>query len=101
MRRTMTSIWCLVHSRTKESIERVRGTPPASASMFAEKFSCSWVCLKRLFSTTFATASRLRVMTRRWPVRPEVSSVMSAMPWILPSFTISAILRARLSGLTW
>ena len=26
---------------------------------------------------------------------------MSAMPWILPSLTISAILRARVSGLTW
>ena len=45
VRRTMTSIWCFVHSRTKESIERVRGTPPERASMFAEKFSCSWVCL--------------------------------------------------------
>ena len=75
--------------------------PSTMASMFAPKLSCSWVCLYRLFSTTFATASRLSTMTRRWPVRPEVSSRMSAMPVIFPSLTRSAILIARLSGLTW
>ena len=35
------------------------------------------------------------------PVRPEVSSRRSAMPWILPSLTSSAILIARLSGFAW
>src|SRR4028118_2064892 len=39
-------------------------------------------------------------MTSRWPVRPDVSSRMSAMPASLPSLTISAIFSARLSGLT-
>ena len=85
----------------KPSSASVRGTPSTIASMFAPKFSCSWVCLYRLFSTTLATASRLSTITRRWPVRPEVSSRMSAMPAILPSLTSSAILIARLSGLTW
>ena len=70
------------------SIGSVRGTPSTSASMLAPKLVCSWVCLYRLFSTTLATASRLSTMTRRWPVRPEVSSRMSAMPVTRPSLTV-------------
>src|SRR2546423_279733 len=69
--------------------------------MFAPNVSCSCVCLYRLLRTTFATASRLRTMTSRWPVRWLVWSRTSAMPWTRPSLTSSAILSARLSGLTW
>ena len=79
----------------------MRGTPSTSASMFAPKVCCSWECLYRLLSTTFGTASRLSTSTRRWPVRPEVSSRMSAMPWILPSRTASRMDTTRRSGLTW
>ena len=62
------------------SRRRVRGTPSTSASMLTPKVSCSWVCLYRLFSTTLAIASRLSLITSRCPVRPLVSSAMSAIP---------------------
>ena len=65
----------------------MRGTPSTIASMFAPNVVCSWVCLNRLFSTTLATPSRLSVMTMRMPMRSEDSSLMSAMPAILPSLT--------------
>ena len=101
VRRTMTSIWWSIQCVMKPSSGSVRGTPSTIASMFAPKFSCSCVCLYRLFSTTLATASRFSTITRRWPVRPEDSSRMSAMPVILPSRARSLILTATLSGLTW
>ena len=85
VRRTMTSIWCVTQYRMNWSSRRVRGTPSTRASMFAPKVSCSWVCLYRLFSTTLATASRLRTMTRRWPARLLLSSRTSAMPATRPS----------------
>ncbi len=97
----MTSSWCVTQWRMNASMLSVRGTPSTSASMFAPKVSCSCVCLYRLLSTTFATASRLSTITRRWPVRPDVSSRMSAMPVTRLSLTRSAILRARWSGFTW
>ena len=101
VRRTMTSTWWLTQCRMKASSDSVRGTPSTSASMLAPKLVCSSVCLKRLFSTTLATASRLSTTTRRWPVREEDSSRTSAMPATLPSLTRSAIFSARLSGFTW
>ena len=101
VRRTMTSIWCATQYRIIWSRRRVRGTPSTSASMFTPNVSCSCVCLYRLFSTTLAIASRLSTITSRWPVRPLVSSRMSAMPDRRPSRSSSAILPARLSGLTW
>ena len=101
VRRTTTSIWCATQYRIIWSSRSVRGTPSTSASMLAPNVSCSWVCLYRLFSTTLATASRLRMMTSRWPVRPLLSSRTSAMPLTRPSRTSSPIFIARLSGLTW
>ena len=65
VRRTMTSTWCSIQYVMNPSRASVRGTPSTIASMFAPKFSCSCVCLYRLFSTTFATASRLSTITRR------------------------------------
>ncbi len=79
----------------------MRGTPSTIASMFAPNVVCNWVCLNRLFSTTFATASRLIVTTMRMPMRSEDSSLMSAMPATLPSLASIAIDSTRLSGLTW
>ncbi|MNL81380.1 hypothetical protein D3C87_2084750 [compost metagenome] len=61
----MTSIWWSTHSEMNPSSDSVRGTLSTIASMFAPKFSCSWVCLYRLFSTTLATASRFSTTTRR------------------------------------
>jgi hypothetical protein len=101
VRRRMTSSWWSIHAEMKPSSASVRGTPSTSASMFAPKFCCSSVCLYRLFSTTFGIASRFSTITSRWPVRPEEWSWMSAMPESRPSFTIVAILSARLSGFTW
>ena len=101
VRRTITSIWWFTQWRMKASSERVRGTPSTIASILAEKFSCSCVCLYRLLSTTLGTASRLSTITRRWPVRPEVSSRRSEIPVTLPSLMRSAILIARLSGFAW
>ena len=60
VRRTMTSIWWSIQCVMNPSSGSVRGTPSTIASMFAPKFSCSWVCLYRLFSTTLATASRFK-----------------------------------------
>ena len=100
VRRWMTSIWWVTQLEMNWSIGRVRGTPSTRASMLAEKLDCSSVCLNRLLSTTRATASRLRMITRRWPVRELVSSRTSEMPWIRPESASSAILSARLSGLT-
>ena len=85
VRRTMTSIWCATQYLIIWSSRSVRGTPSTRASMLAPNVSCSWVCLYRLFSTTLAMASRLSTMTSRWPVRPLVSSRMSAMPVTRPS----------------
>ena len=65
VRRTMTSIWWSIQCVMNPSSGSVRGTPSTIASMFAPKFSCSWVCLYRLFSTTLATASRFSTITRR------------------------------------
>ena len=101
VRRWMTSIWCATQYLITWSSRRVRGTPSTRASMFTPNVSCSCVCLYRLFSTTLAIASRLSTITSRWPVRPLVSSRTSAMPDSRPSLTSSAILVARLSGLTW
>ena len=97
----MTSIWWVIQCEMNWSRVRVRGTPSTSASMFAAKLVCSSVCLNRLLSTTRATASRLSTTISRWPVRAEVLSLTSAMPWILPESASSAIFSARLSGLTW
>ena len=55
----MTSIWWVTQWLTNWSSVSVRGTPSTSASMLQAKFVCSSVCLKRLLSTTRATASRL------------------------------------------
>ena len=101
VRRTITLTWCVTQCLMSWSSRSVRGTPSTSASMFAPNVSCSWVCLYRLFSTTLATASRLRMITSRWPVRPLLSSLMSAIPPTRPSRTSSAIFAARFSGLTW
>ena len=79
----------------------MRGTPSTSASMLTPKFCCSCVCLNRLFSTTFATASRRSVITIRMPERLLDSSAMSAMPVSLASRTSDAMFSTRLSGLTW
>ena len=99
VRRRMTSIWCLTHCAMNWSSRRVRGTSSTSASMLQPKVSCSAVCLYRLFITTRGWASRFSTITRRRPVRAEVSSRMSEMPVRRPEFTSSAILVARLSGL--
>ena len=101
VRRAITSSWWLTQWRMNASRLSVRGTPSTSASMFAPNVCCSCECLYRLFSTTFGTASRFSTSTRRWPVRPDVSSRMSAMPWILPSRTASRIETTRRSGFTW
>src|SRR6185369_15466162 len=66
----------------------------------APKVVCSWVCLNRLFSTTLATASRLRVTTIRMPMRSDDSSLMSAIPATRPSRASCAMDSMRLSGLT-
>ncbi len=101
VRRWMTSIWWVTQLLTNWSMLSVRGTSSTSASMLAEKLSCSWVCLYRLFNTTRATASRLSTTTSRWPVRDDESSRTSAIPCTLPESASSAIFSARLSGLTW
>ncbi len=45
VRRWMTSIWWVTQCEMNASRLSVRGTSSTSASMFAEKLSCSWVCL--------------------------------------------------------
>src|SRR5918994_1864498 len=91
VRRWMTSIWWVTHWEMNWSIGSVRGTPSTSASMLAEKLVWSSVCLNRLLSTTRATASRLRTITRRWPVRELVSSRTSEMPWTRPVGLLDAL----------
>ena len=101
MRRWMTSIWCVIQYLMNWSSVSVRGTPSTIASMLAPKVSCSCVCLKSWFSTTWATASRFSSMISRMPDRDDESSRTSEIPVSLPSPTSSAMRSSRLSGLTW
>src|ERR1700709_1055691 len=75
----MTSIWWSTQLLMNWSMVSVRGTPSTRASMLALKLVCSSVCLSRLFSTTRATASRLRTTTNRWPVRPEEAAAAAVV----------------------
>ena len=68
--------------------------------MLAPKVSRSWVCLYSWLSTTLATASLDRMISRRI-VSPLDWSMMSEIPDILPCLCRSTILASRLSGLTW
>ena len=68
----------------------MRGTPSTRATAFTLKVVCIGVCLKRLFRTTLALASRLSRMTSR-VLPPDESSWASAMPSRSPARTRSSI----------
>ena len=78
----------------------MRGTPSTRATVLTLKLVCIGVCLKRLFSTTLALASRLSSITRR-ALRPAESFCTRLIPSRSPAFTRSAIFFSTTSTEVW
>ena len=77
-----------------------RGRCSTMASMMIPKVSWSWVCLYRLFSSTWADSPFFTSTTMRMP-RRSLSSRMSVMPSTRFSWCSSAIFLMRVALFTW
>ena len=78
----------------------MRGWPPSIARSVTPKPVCICVCAYRLFSTTWAIASRFSSMTIRMPSRLD-SSRRSLIPSSRFSRTRSAICSTSFALFTW